>query len=187
MDSLTMKMERISYARILVEVDASKELVYQVEFILPNGVVRKQPIRYEFTPKFCTSCNHFGHLRDSSQGYRPTIVTDTTPAATVKSVAPKKAQISEWTLVQRRHKAVQKEEAPQPAAGESVEPAQKVQQQGSPTAGSDEQRQQGLSVHNRVFQQPVSRIGLNRIRWSILRNTHRQEHRVPPLIRAPCL
>ncbi|KAL2238069.1 UNVERIFIED_CONTAM: hypothetical protein Sindi_0998600 [Sesamum indicum] len=31
MDSLTMKMERVSYARILVEVDASKKLVDQVE------------------------------------------------------------------------------------------------------------------------------------------------------------
>ncbi|KAL0317946.1 UNVERIFIED_CONTAM: hypothetical protein Sangu_2208900 [Sesamum angustifolium] len=38
MDSLTMKMERVSYARILVEVDASKKLVDHVEFILPNAI-----------------------------------------------------------------------------------------------------------------------------------------------------
>ncbi|KAL0315181.1 UNVERIFIED_CONTAM: hypothetical protein Scaly_2881200 [Sesamum calycinum] len=57
MDSLTMKMERVSYARILVEVDASKKLVDHVEFILPNGVIRKQPIVYEYTPKFCSACN----------------------------------------------------------------------------------------------------------------------------------
>ncbi|KAL0423068.1 UNVERIFIED_CONTAM: hypothetical protein Sradi_0841600 [Sesamum radiatum] len=36
MDSLTMKMERVSYARILVKVDASKKLMDQLEFILPN-------------------------------------------------------------------------------------------------------------------------------------------------------
>ncbi|KAL0408137.1 UNVERIFIED_CONTAM: hypothetical protein Sradi_1748100 [Sesamum radiatum] len=119
MDSLTMNMERISYARILVEVDASKELVDQVEFILPDGTARKQPVRYEFMPKFCTTCNHFGHLRDSCQGNRPTI---------------------------RRHKAVQKEQAPQPTAGELAEPTLKAQQQGSPTAGSNVQRQQGMSV-----------------------------------------
>ncbi|KAL0300784.1 UNVERIFIED_CONTAM: hypothetical protein Sradi_6355200 [Sesamum radiatum] len=41
MDSLTMKMERVSYARILVEVDASMLLVNQVDFMLPNGVMRK--------------------------------------------------------------------------------------------------------------------------------------------------
>ncbi|KAL0310703.1 UNVERIFIED_CONTAM: hypothetical protein Sangu_2365000 [Sesamum angustifolium] len=50
MDSLTMKMERVSYARILVEVDASK-LLKQVDFMLPNGVMMKQPVVYEFIPK----------------------------------------------------------------------------------------------------------------------------------------
>ncbi|KAK4382384.1 hypothetical protein Sango_2876200 [Sesamum angolense] len=65
MDSLTMKMERVSYARILVEVDTSKKVVDHVEFILLNGVVRKQPIVYEFKPKFCSTCNRFGHLKES--------------------------------------------------------------------------------------------------------------------------
>ncbi|KAL0431093.1 UNVERIFIED_CONTAM: hypothetical protein Sradi_0735300 [Sesamum radiatum] len=71
MDSLIMTMERVSYARILVEVDASKKLVDQVEFILPNGVARKQPVVYEFTPKFCSECHHFGHFKDSYQGTQP--------------------------------------------------------------------------------------------------------------------
>ncbi|KAL0378725.1 UNVERIFIED_CONTAM: hypothetical protein Sradi_3178000 [Sesamum radiatum] len=109
MDSLTMNIERISYARILVEVDASKELVDRVEFILPDGTARKQPVRYEFTPKFCTTCNRFGHLRDSCQGNRPAVVSKSAPDATVKPITPKKAHDSEWTLVQRWHKAVQKE------------------------------------------------------------------------------
>ncbi|KAL0403818.1 UNVERIFIED_CONTAM: hypothetical protein Sradi_2022600 [Sesamum radiatum] len=65
MDSLTMQMERISYSRFLVEVDAFKKLVDQVEFILPNGVVRKQPITYEFTPKFCMACNRFRSFEGS--------------------------------------------------------------------------------------------------------------------------
>ncbi|KAL0456549.1 UNVERIFIED_CONTAM: hypothetical protein Slati_0994100 [Sesamum latifolium] len=138
MDSLTMNMERISYARILVEVDASKELVDQVEFILPNGVVRKQPVRYEFTPKFCT-CNCFGHLRDSCQGHRPTVVA--APAANAKPATPKKAQASDWTLVQRWHKTVHKEQTPQAC---DVKPAN--QQPSSPTAGSDKKHQQGLLV-----------------------------------------
>ncbi|KAL0347761.1 UNVERIFIED_CONTAM: hypothetical protein Scaly_1792100 [Sesamum calycinum] len=65
MDSLTMRMERVSYARILVEVDASKTLVDQVEFKLPNGVTRRQPVVYEYTPKFCTECNRFEHHKSS--------------------------------------------------------------------------------------------------------------------------
>ncbi|KAL0461950.1 UNVERIFIED_CONTAM: hypothetical protein Slati_0082600 [Sesamum latifolium] len=95
MDSLTMKMERVSYARILVEVDASKKLVDKVDFILPNGVARTQPIAYEFTPKFCSVCNHFDHLKDSCQGtLPPAAVAATATIATVKTVVPKKVQIS---------------------------------------------------------------------------------------------
>ncbi|KAL0447893.1 UNVERIFIED_CONTAM: hypothetical protein Slati_1917200 [Sesamum latifolium] len=114
MDSLTMKMKRVSYARILVEVDASKTLVDQVKFMLPNGVIRKQLVVYEFTPKFCIECNQFGHMKDTCQGHPPTAVAATTPAATVKPVAPKKVHPTEWTLVQRRHKAEQKGTAQQP-------------------------------------------------------------------------
>ncbi|KAK4394385.1 hypothetical protein Sango_1909300 [Sesamum angolense] len=52
MDSLTMRMERVSYARILVKVDASKTLVDHVEFKLPNGVTRRQSVVYGYTLKF---------------------------------------------------------------------------------------------------------------------------------------
>ncbi|KAK4415160.1 hypothetical protein Salat_2623200 [Sesamum alatum] len=40
-------MERVTYARILVEVDASKSLVDRVEFMLPNGVTRKQTVEQQ--------------------------------------------------------------------------------------------------------------------------------------------
>ncbi|KAL0287981.1 UNVERIFIED_CONTAM: hypothetical protein Sradi_7112700 [Sesamum radiatum] len=102
MDSLTMNMERISYARILVEVDASKELIDQ-------GLLPRQPADRCKSPM---------------------------------QVTPKKAQKSDWTLVQRRHKATQKEQGPQSAAGE--EPTPQAQQQGSLTADSNVQRQQGM-------------------------------------------
>ncbi|KAL0392777.1 UNVERIFIED_CONTAM: hypothetical protein Sradi_2500500 [Sesamum radiatum] len=109
-DSLTMKMERVSYARILVEVDASKKLEDHVEFILPNGVVRKQPIVYEYTPKFCSTCNRFGHLKESCQpSATPTATATATAApnannAAVKTAAPNKAQPTEWMVVRRRQK-----------------------------------------------------------------------------------
>ncbi|KAL0415993.1 UNVERIFIED_CONTAM: hypothetical protein Slati_3431200 [Sesamum latifolium] len=105
MDSLTMMMECVSYARVLVEVDASKKLVDQVEFILPNRVTRKQRVVYEVTPKFCSKCHHFSYLNDSCQGTQtPTVTAGPTTAATVKTVAPKKIQTSDWTLVQRWNK-----------------------------------------------------------------------------------
>ncbi|KAK4397732.1 hypothetical protein Sango_1248700 [Sesamum angolense] len=115
MDSLMMKMERVSYARILVEVDASKKLVDHVEFILPNGVVRKQPIVYEYTPKFCSTCNHFGHLNESCQPSAGTATATGAPNvsdAIVKTVAPKKAQSTEWTVVRRRQRTNLKQQQP---------------------------------------------------------------------------
>ncbi|KAL0305271.1 UNVERIFIED_CONTAM: hypothetical protein Scaly_2991100 [Sesamum calycinum] len=105
MDSLTLKMERISYARILVEVDASKPLVDQVDFMLPNGVMRSQPVVYEFIPKFCTKCNRFGHLEASCQGAQlPTDGTAMPSAPATTDVLPetKKSQPTEWTVVKRK-------------------------------------------------------------------------------------
>ncbi|KAK4428518.1 hypothetical protein Salat_1151500 [Sesamum alatum] len=130
MDSLTMSMERVSYARILVEVDASKKLVDQVESVLPNGTTRTQLVVYEFTPKFCSECHHFVHLNDSCKGIQPPAATaTTTAAATVKTVVPKKLQDSEWTLVHRRNK-------------NQKHIQQQYQQKISPATGSDEQDRQ---------------------------------------------
>ncbi|KAK4420246.1 hypothetical protein Salat_2437700 [Sesamum alatum] len=105
MDALTRKVERVSYAHIFVEVDASKPLVNKVEFILPNGVTKKQPVVYAFRQKFCSDCNQFGHLKDSCKGTQPqvaiTVATTTVKPATL--VAAKKVQPAEWTVVQRHH------------------------------------------------------------------------------------
>ncbi|KAL0332772.1 UNVERIFIED_CONTAM: hypothetical protein Scaly_2178700 [Sesamum calycinum] len=122
MDSLTMRMERVSYARILVEVDASKTLVDHVEFKMPNGVTRRQPVVYEYTPKFCTECNRFGHhqnlCHDRQQPASATAIATVAVGidAVTKRAATKKAQ-TEWTLVQRRRKTELKQ--PHTAATES--------------------------------------------------------------------
>ncbi|KAL0458715.1 UNVERIFIED_CONTAM: Retrovirus-related Pol polyprotein from type-1 retrotransposable element R2 [Sesamum latifolium] len=115
MDSLTMKMERLSYARVLVEVDASKKLVEEVEFILPNSVKRKQPVIYEYMPKFCSVCNRFGHLKDSCQSAHPPAATPTNTALAKPAAPPaRNAQHSEWTVVQRQAQ----EQPATPTAGE---------------------------------------------------------------------
>ncbi|KAL0297498.1 UNVERIFIED_CONTAM: hypothetical protein Sradi_6801900 [Sesamum radiatum] len=118
MDSLTMKMKRVSYARILIKVDASKKLVDYVEFILPNGVVRKQLIVYEFTPKFCSTCNRFGHLKESCQlpatptGTATATVARNATDAVIKMATLKKAQSTEWTVVQHRQRNNLKQQQP---------------------------------------------------------------------------
>jgi len=60
-DKMTRTKERISFARVLVEVDVSKELVTGVEVRLPTGVVYDQLVVFEFTPKYCKKCMTFSH------------------------------------------------------------------------------------------------------------------------------
>lgn len=60
-DKLTATKGRLSYARVLVEVDASIELVRLVKSKLPNGKPREQEIYFEHEPKFCAKCKVFGH------------------------------------------------------------------------------------------------------------------------------
>ncbi|KAL0424019.1 UNVERIFIED_CONTAM: hypothetical protein Sradi_0936700 [Sesamum radiatum] len=140
MDSLTLKMERVSYARILVEVDASKPLVDQVDFMLPNGMMRSQPVVYEFIPKFCTKCNRFGHLVASCQGTQPPTDGTAKPTAlTATEVLPekKKSQPTEWTVVKRKPQKQQQ-------AGKGHLAGKGVQGQSAPLADKDTKER---SVH----------------------------------------
>jgi len=61
-DKLTRTKERLSFARVMVEVDVSKELVSSVEMRLPTGVVYHQAVVFEFRPKYCKKCKVFGHM-----------------------------------------------------------------------------------------------------------------------------
>ncbi|KAL6561399.1 hypothetical protein OROMI_017000 [Orobanche minor] len=60
-DKLTKTMQRIAYARVLVDVDVSKELLKFVEIIDTRGISFQQKIEYEFVPRFCHACNRIGH------------------------------------------------------------------------------------------------------------------------------
>ncbi|KAH1241965.1 putative ribonuclease H protein [Glycine max] len=60
-DHLTTSKGSISFARALVEVDASLELIDEVRFRLPTGKTFVQKIEYENRPSFCTHCKMIGH------------------------------------------------------------------------------------------------------------------------------
>ena len=61
-DMLTSSMSRLSYTRILVEINLAEDLPQFIKFCLPNGVSHAQPIVYETLPKFCSYCKVLGHL-----------------------------------------------------------------------------------------------------------------------------
>lgn len=63
-DAMTSKKERLSYARVLVNVDLEKDLVKEIRINLPNGKVRSQYVSYESLPKFCSFCKMMGHATE---------------------------------------------------------------------------------------------------------------------------
>ncbi|KAG5585206.1 hypothetical protein H5410_045640 [Solanum commersonii] len=54
------KVEKISYARVLIEVDISKNLCDVIAIETPTGP-QNQYIKYEWRPKFCNHCLRLGH------------------------------------------------------------------------------------------------------------------------------
>lgn len=62
-DQPTSTLSRLSYARVLVEIDLLKELQHSVSISLPEGPALRQSVVYEALPKYCTFCHVFGHTR----------------------------------------------------------------------------------------------------------------------------
>ncbi|KAJ6874258.1 hypothetical protein NC651_032927 [Populus alba x Populus x berolinensis] len=60
-DQLTFSMSRISYARVLVELDLLADLKSFIVINLPNGAILNQPVIYEMLPRFCKLCKVLGH------------------------------------------------------------------------------------------------------------------------------
>ncbi|KAG5226797.1 DUF4283 domain-containing protein [Salix suchowensis] len=60
-DVLTSSMSRLSFARILVEIDLLADLKHSVILELPNGTSVNQKIVYETLPRYCKHCRVIGH------------------------------------------------------------------------------------------------------------------------------
>jgi hypothetical protein len=60
-DQLTFSMSRISYARVLVELNLLVDLKSSIVINLPNDATLNQPVIYETLPRFCKLCKVLGH------------------------------------------------------------------------------------------------------------------------------
>lgn len=60
-DASTNYMSRLSFAKVLIEVDLLAELPNSITIILPNGVPLSQPVVYETLPKLWPQCRLIGH------------------------------------------------------------------------------------------------------------------------------
>lgn len=60
-DECTFKVQRISYARVLIEIDVTKVLPKSVMIEGFGGNVFEQETVYEWVPPFCERCCKVGH------------------------------------------------------------------------------------------------------------------------------
>ncbi|KAJ6959613.1 hypothetical protein NC653_037845 [Populus alba x Populus x berolinensis] len=86
-DMLTHTMSRLSYARVLVEVNLLSDLPYSIDINLPNDSLLKQQVIYETLPRFCKHCRTLGHLTSTCP--KSVSLTDSNKQAThVSAPAP---------------------------------------------------------------------------------------------------
>ena len=60
-DRLTASMSRLSFARVLIEMDFIANLMHSIEISLPNRVRLVQLVVYKTLPKFCRTCKVLEH------------------------------------------------------------------------------------------------------------------------------
>lgn len=60
-DECTTNQNRISYARMLVEIDVTQPLKYQIQIEGEKGQVVEQKVLYDWVPPFCSKCQAADH------------------------------------------------------------------------------------------------------------------------------
>ncbi|KAL9249473.1 hypothetical protein AKJ16_DCAP14614 [Drosera capensis] len=89
-DQMTASKERISYARVLVDIDTTKDIVEEVEIKAPGGVMITQKVYYEWTSIKYGKCQFWDHKTEVCR-------------ATVPPVAPNQV----WKVKKAPEKEVQ--------------------------------------------------------------------------------
>ena len=60
-DECTTKQTRISYARMLVELNVTKPVPEKITVMDPNGRTFMQDVVMEWKPLYCDKCQKIGH------------------------------------------------------------------------------------------------------------------------------
>lgn len=72
-DECTTKVERISYARLLVKIDVTKPLLKTIKVKDPTGDVYDQEIIYDWVPEYCHTFLQAAHSCNPIQNKQPLI------------------------------------------------------------------------------------------------------------------
>ena len=60
-DECTSKQQRVTFARVLIEVDVTKELPKAISIEDMNGAIIEQKVHFELAPPYCSKCHVIGH------------------------------------------------------------------------------------------------------------------------------
>ncbi|XP_010687516.1 uncharacterized protein LOC104901625 [Beta vulgaris subsp. vulgaris] len=60
-DECTSKALRVSFARILIEMDVTQKIPNEIQIEDPNGATFKQKVTYDWLPPYCKKCLKVGH------------------------------------------------------------------------------------------------------------------------------
>ncbi|PIA58633.1 hypothetical protein AQUCO_00500524v1 [Aquilegia coerulea] len=66
-DTMTMKMERLDFARICVEIQADTIFPTNLKFKMGDGKTAVIGVEYNWKPQCCSNCNVFGHMTRNCQ------------------------------------------------------------------------------------------------------------------------
>ena len=62
MDRITAKQQRLTFAKIFVEVDANVEIPRFIEVKMQNGSIMAIKVEVPWRPQKCSQCKIFGHM-----------------------------------------------------------------------------------------------------------------------------
>ncbi|XP_070049132.1 uncharacterized protein [Nicotiana tomentosiformis] len=114
-DACTTQVDRISYARVLVEMDVTKELPRSIKVTDPNGREFIQEIAYDWVPEFYTKCMQEIVVKEQSKLIEPNIEGNASTSTLVASAgigALKGNKEQVWQTVIRKSVARSRERQP---------------------------------------------------------------------------
>ncbi|XP_060182487.1 uncharacterized protein LOC132612182 [Lycium barbarum] len=96
-DRLTTEEERLSYARILIELDVTQPLPKQMLIEEANGKYKTQLLDYEWWPEYCQDCMCLGHVTQKCPvSQAATAKTDKAPPRVVAPARRSKQVPTQW-------------------------------------------------------------------------------------------
>ncbi|XP_060211716.1 uncharacterized protein LOC132639275 [Lycium barbarum] len=93
-DECTTAIERISYARVLVETDITRPLPNTVQVLDPNGKIFDQAVLYDWKPMYCGVCFQLGHDCSKDRPKPPAKPVPNEPKATKETDQGAKEDVS---------------------------------------------------------------------------------------------